>query len=163
MTLYSLKAPTQNLNRKADPCDVAADVSAPCSQAAYWYRQLHKTFSSELSIQHSTLQRITTLQIRSMKNSKNSTRNDCREAGPGVPGDRGLRGPHIIDDLDSDKLCRVLKLVEHLFWAFPMMYLSSLYALDLIEVRHTLWIMFLVDIMYSSMSSLSRNTCSGSS
>ena len=28
-----------------------------------------------------------------MKNSKNSTRNDCREAGPGVPGDRGLRGP----------------------------------------------------------------------
>ena len=26
--LYALKAPTQNLNRKADPCDVAADVSA---------------------------------------------------------------------------------------------------------------------------------------
>ena len=49
------------------------------------------------------------------------------------------------------------------FWAFPMMYSSSLYALDLIEVRHTLWIMFPVDIMYSSMSSLSRNTCSGSS
>ena len=61
-------------------------------QAAYSVQQ-RKTFSSELSIQHSTLQRITTLRIRSMKNSKNSTRNDCRAAGPGVPGDRGLRGP----------------------------------------------------------------------
>ena len=176
--------------------------------------QQRKTFSSELSIQHSTLQRITTLRIRSMKNSKNSTRNDCREAGPGVPGDRGLRGPWEPGDpgpdqrgtrTDADIQNHILRVpmpgdrvsgmeVEvrrarpddpdpgvgrHLRGDGEGTILRGeerqaarrsgarrarpLYALDLIEMQHTLWIMFPVDIMYSSMSSLSRNTCSGSS
>ena len=117
-----------------------------------------------------------------MKNSKNSTPNDCRKAWPGVPGDHILGLPndvfvvsicpwldrgatHFMDHVPGGHhvLLHVFPLKEHLLWVLLMMYLSSLDAGDLIDVRHTLLTMFSVIMTSSMVSSFTLYTCSRTS